>query len=406
MAQTNKSVPMKCSFCGDSHPISQCQAFLSKSVAERITITTEKGWCYNCLKESHQLRNCVSIFRCLKCKAKHHTLICDMNKEDYCVTDSESVSLVAGNSSHVANTTVLLATTSIQIKDVDGKYHQFRAIFDTGSQNSIITQSAAQRLNVEPVPGKFNIKSLGGVAVSITGKIHCNVAANNHTLFGVDMHVMPTICGDHPSAKLQTQGWSHIHSLTLADPGFDTPGPIDVLLGADVFANSLLNDIIKGDEHQPLAINSLFGWLLVGRAPLVNTILPPEVLPNSTKLVYVRPDQLSSLPQKEYFPEPQSFIDNPSSNINVHNLRAISATNTLLRDLKSSNELPDQLSAKIGILPDQQLRAALPRAVLSPIQSKYEQTDLGLDRLGTTGYGFGELRKSDVNSWLVFQPLF
>ena len=37
--------------------------------------------------------------------------------------------------------------------------------------------------------------------------------------------------------------WQHLHGLTLADPHHDTPGRIDCLLGAEVFAAVLLSPI-------------------------------------------------------------------------------------------------------------------------------------------------------------------
>ncbi|XP_063830279.1 uncharacterized protein LOC135079557 [Ostrinia nubilalis] len=113
-----------------------------------------------------------------------------------------------------------------------------------------------------------------GVAADVTSIVRCSVASNNRPLFDLDMHVITHICGEQPLAKLNTSGWTHINALPLADPGFDIPGPIDVLLGADVFAESLLSQRIKGDNsNQPLAINSVFGWLLLGRTPLVTSSL-------------------------------------------------------------------------------------------------------------------------------------
>ncbi|CAH2208994.1 jg7382, partial [Pararge aegeria aegeria] len=160
---------------------------------------------------------------------------------------------------------------------------------DTGSQNNFITCNAAQCLKLKPIPCDSNVQGLGGAAAEINGIIHCPIGTNNRSVFDVDMYVMSKICGDQPVAKLQTHGFSHIAELHLADPGFDIPGPIDVLLGADVFADSLLGERIKGDARQPLAINSLFGWLLLGRTPLITSSLL-RVTTNS--------DELASIVQK------------------------------------------------------------------------------------------------------------
>ncbi|KAH9630335.1 hypothetical protein HF086_004468 [Spodoptera exigua] len=96
------------------------------------------------------------------------------------------------------------------------------------------------------------------------------------------MHVIKKICGDQPIAQLNTSGWSHIKSLTLADPGFDIPGPIDLLLAADVFVESILNQRIKGGYNQPTAFNSIYGWLLLGKTSLSSTsLLQQSAIPSS-----------------------------------------------------------------------------------------------------------------------------
>ncbi|KAL0880052.1 hypothetical protein ABMA27_002545 [Loxostege sticticalis] len=283
IAVKNEKPILRCSLCSASHSITRCEAFLAKSVDDRMSYTIEAKLYFNCLKSSHQLKDCNSVFRCLKCKHKHHTLLHkDRNDNKSSIdknsTDSKSVSLfVKGenskSSTKLLNTTVLLATAIIQIRDSDGNYHSLRALFDTGSQNNFITRKAVQYLHLQPVSCETNINGLGGIAADVTGFIRCSIGSNNNPLFDLDMHVISNICGEQPIAKLNTSGWTHINSLPLADPGFDVPGPIDVLLGADVFAESLLTQRIKGNANQPLAINSVFGWLLLGRTPLVSSSL-------------------------------------------------------------------------------------------------------------------------------------
>lgn len=263
---TNVSYTSKCPFCSETHSILSCSEFINKSHDERMKIANDKKWCFNCLKSSHQLKNCKSIFSCRTCKRKHHTLL----HRDNSIDSNQSVSLVSRSPTH---TTVLLATAIVQVKDASGRMHSFRALFDTGSQSNFITEAAVRRLNLKSTRTTSNVSGLGDVTASLVGHVTCSVGTNNKTLFSLDMNVITRICGDQPIAKLNTSGWSHIQSLPLADPGFDIPGSIDLLFAADVFAESLLSQRIKGDSNQPIAFNSVFGWLLLGKTRLDSSTL-------------------------------------------------------------------------------------------------------------------------------------
>lgn len=287
------SYTSKCSFCNDSHSIFACTDFINKPLEERMKIASDKRWCFNCLKTSHQLKNCKSIFTCRKCKRKHHTLLHRDN-----IVSNQSASSLVSRSPH--QTTVLLATAIVQVRDASGVMQSFRALFDTGSQSNFITESAVRRLNLIINRAPANVSGLGDIPTSLAGDVTCSVGMNDKILFTLDMHVISKICGDQPIAKLNTSGWSHIKSLPLADRGFDVPGPIDLLFGADVFAESLLNERIKGNSNQPTAFNSVFGWLLLGKTRL-----------DCTTLVHTSLDidnQLNSLVQQfwqlDFIPKP------------------------------------------------------------------------------------------------------
>ncbi|XP_052747141.1 uncharacterized protein LOC128199875 [Bicyclus anynana] len=162
--------------------------------------------------------------------------------------------------------------------------HSFRALFDTGSQSNFITQTAVDRLNLKWSHTNASVSGLGETATSILGDVTCKIGTHNKTAFVLDLHVLPKICGDQPIASLNTSGWSHVKSLNLADPGFDIPGPIDLLFAADVFAESLLNQRIKGGPNQPTALNSIFGWLLLGKTRLASTTMLHSSLKTDAKL--------------------------------------------------------------------------------------------------------------------------
>ncbi|XP_063826497.1 uncharacterized protein LOC135075980 [Ostrinia nubilalis] len=68
-----------------------------------------------------------------------------------------------------------------------------------------------------------------------------------------------------PPTQLSTPSWSDIDNLPLADPTYATPGKIEVLLGADVYSEIILEGVIKQTEGSLMAQNTVFGWIISGK---------------------------------------------------------------------------------------------------------------------------------------------
>ena len=73
----------KCVFCkSDSHYSDKC-GFVS-DVESRRNILKSNRHCFNCLQQGHIKKDCrVKNIKCYKCKTigKHHTALCDIEKE-------------------------------------------------------------------------------------------------------------------------------------------------------------------------------------------------------------------------------------------------------------------------------------------------------------------------------------
>lgn len=83
--------------------------------------------------------------------------------------------------------------------------------------------------------------------------------------------VFPSITADMPRFPLARDTVDKYRSLALADPSFDNPSSIDLLLGADVFARILNGKRVTVDESLPVAFGSLFGWIIIGSVTAIVT---------------------------------------------------------------------------------------------------------------------------------------
>lgn len=83
--------------------------------------------------------------------------------------------------------------------------------------------------------------------------------------FTLDILILNRITGSLPSNRIQVESWPHLEGLSLADPQYNEPLPIDLLIGADVFPYVVSGDKKQGDVNQPIAFTTVFGWVLMGR---------------------------------------------------------------------------------------------------------------------------------------------
>ena len=59
--------------------------------------------------------------------------------------------------------------------------------------------------------------------------------------------------------------WNHLSGIILADPDLATLKKIDLLLGADIYADVLLHGRQCGPPNTPTAFETTFGWVLTAR---------------------------------------------------------------------------------------------------------------------------------------------
>lgn len=261
---------LKCSFCDQQHTISQCEEFQKKTTDERIDYATSHRWCFNCLRPSHSLRDCKSIFRCRDCSQRHHTLLHRPIpvEEDTTKPPATSSTTSVQADSVLANLgesgTVLLSTAQVDIRDCTGQFQSFRALIDSGSQAHFITDRAVELLGLQRSETTRQIRGLGQSKASVSGSVKLEIGHNGKTFVCIDALSLPNICGDMPCTRLNPLSWRHLQHLTLADPNCYKPGPIDILLGAEVFSSLLLPGNVSGASNEPSAMNSVFGWLLLG----------------------------------------------------------------------------------------------------------------------------------------------
>lgn len=280
-----------CNYCAvQGHTITNCGEYLALSYESKNSFIKSKSLCFNCLRPGHSLNSCKSKSSCLQCGKRHHTTIHRVSsnqssqRNQQMVTNNQISTANPGiNASAVVNLStnkkrVLLATANVNIITSSGQYLPVRALIDQGSEHSIIQEKLAKQLGLIQKAESVPIIGIGEItAQEKTSIVKAYISSCvDHTFkLEVELCTMKTITAALPTIPVERKIWPHFQGLKLADEHFNRSLPIQLLLGAEVFEEILLDGVIKKVHDSPTAINSSLGWLLFGKVNAEDCRLQP-----------------------------------------------------------------------------------------------------------------------------------
>ena len=288
--KTNKQCPN----CIENHPIASCTSFKKLDPQKRFQVAKKLNLCYNCLSKFHSIPLCKSEHRCKICSRRHHTLLHFDSRSNGDKNQKENKSNLSRNSSptnspshspqkstcslakrftaqsdsYVApEMSVVMPTILISIHD-GNKSHIARALIDSGSQNTLISESLAKKLS-----GPKNSTSvlLSGIvpnhSININKKVTFKYSpVNKRSLqYEITALVLKNLNTLLPDESFNLHAYNFLENLKLADPDFNKPAPIDLILGGKPAFDLLTGGAKKeNDDGSLIAINSPFGWIVMG----------------------------------------------------------------------------------------------------------------------------------------------
>ncbi len=269
----------KCAACNEAnHPLYTCTSFQEFPHEERLAMVRRQSLCMNCLCHGHFANQCQSAQRCKNCNGTHHTLLHHDKGKSGRETSSKSanadqsrktsVEKVTSNFSNGNQGSVLLMTCQVIIESPNGSTARARALLDSGSEASFITERLAQQLCLSRRRGPM-ITCIGETTPHIRpkGLVDIGVTDVHQTskVHSVQDLVLSKITSKTPACPIsENQNWKHLTGLSFADPEYGTPGSVDLLLGAEVFSRVVLHGRRFGPSGTPSAFKTQFGWVLTG----------------------------------------------------------------------------------------------------------------------------------------------
>ncbi|KAH9644482.1 hypothetical protein HF086_006015 [Spodoptera exigua] len=179
---------------------------------------------------------------------------------------SKETGTASSNHLSANNMEVLLTTVQVKVMTVDGTYINLRALVDQGSQVNLITENAAQLLRLPRNKLTAKISGVGSVSGDCKGQlsITCKSIHSEYT-FNTEALIMKKLINKLPNNTFERPEWSYLKDIKLADPEFNISRSVDILFGADVYAEIIQDGVLKGTPRSPVAQQTQLGWILCGK---------------------------------------------------------------------------------------------------------------------------------------------
>src|SRR5580765_826020 len=276
---TNASA-MKCPVCQKPHLLFACPEFRNKSITERRELAQKIRCCYNCLSTKHNRKNCQSKHTCRQCQQKHHTLLHEfetshVNEKNSPTASTSKMDEPVSINTHVVSranfskTSILLATAWIAVSGATGTKDVVRALLDQGSVTTLISERLAQRLRLKRSRISVSITGIGGAASVAKQAARIDISSRDMSgpVLSVTALILKSLTNYVPQRVESLAELEYLRPLKLADSDPTSSEPIDIIIGADLYGSILRSGIRSRSPQEPVAQNSIFGWILSGPMP-------------------------------------------------------------------------------------------------------------------------------------------
>ncbi|XP_063544857.1 uncharacterized protein LOC134753026 [Cydia strobilella] len=263
-----------CTYCKGEHYIFNCKEFTKNSVEDRHDFVRKNRLCYNCLVPFHNVYRCKQKTSCRICKKRHHSLLHQTRESNEEVAPTQPQSQPEPDTKlttlHVSkqqpSRKMLLATAQVAVRSTDGNTHILRVLIDPCSEASFVSERVVQLLGLSRTNIKGVVSGLEEstqINVKHMVDITINSRYENKKAVLVSAYVLKSVSTYLPSKHVLIDPQA-IETLKLADPTYDTPSKVDMLLGAEIYCQIIQEGLVKMNDGI-VAQKTTLGWILTGR---------------------------------------------------------------------------------------------------------------------------------------------
>ena len=243
--------------------------FRSWDVPQRENFIRKYKMCHVCLRSSGHAQYC-SKYSCKLCQERHSTLL-HQNSAPISNAINGHLSSNINDPSSFTQSSSILPTVIVQIAKADGELVPATALLDSASDCSLISQRLFERLKLRPTSHQTQLRGIlsSHATTEQVATLHIKSNTTNWSK-NLDAVVVPHISSSQfPKCLIDTSSWNVPPNITLANPNFNVPNTVDLILGVEVCSTIGCSGTLTA-PLLPTIQNSMLGWYVFGKYSLQN----------------------------------------------------------------------------------------------------------------------------------------
>ncbi|XP_018396617.1 PREDICTED: uncharacterized protein LOC108774886 [Cyphomyrmex costatus] len=161
----------------------------------------------------------------------------------------------------------------VDVADTTGEFYSCRIVLDAGSQSNFISEYCCNKLKLPKNTVNIPIKGIGETLSHVKSSTSVLVKSRvNAFKLKLNCLVIPRLTDVLPPKVIDRESLGIPKNLNLADPGFDKPSQIDILIGAEYFYHLLCVGQIRLKTGSTILQKTKFGWIVAGRTEFGNSL--------------------------------------------------------------------------------------------------------------------------------------
>ena len=280
----------QCVLCTGKHRVLECVKFRELRPWEHLQAAKAHKLCFNCLLTGHIARECKKPASCSvsDCARKHSTFLHlkSADKPSQVTSGVSAQSETGVNSANGAGVGgasggvgVVVGNTCAASADDHSVYmpivpvmvndRRVLALLDSGSTNSLITQSLATELELRGCEQEYIMNTVSHTDLLVSRVVEVNISSADgkyHECLN-NVLVVKSIPATNPRSTIDVTRFPHLAGIQF--PDIEGGACVDLIIGMDNSHMMIPHEIRRdpSDRNAPFASLYVLGWCLNGPIP-------------------------------------------------------------------------------------------------------------------------------------------